>query len=115
MVSFCSPPLRASIELGRPRCDSLIFSWQHFTRTLAAVEPITAAISEADPPWLASRRISLITAGVKTRRRDPFGSTRPKADCELLIATLAQVPTISRFVVMAMDLGPCCDGRLAIR
>jgi hypothetical protein len=38
------------------------------TRTLAGVEPIVAAMSEADFPWLAISRMALITAGVNTRR-----------------------------------------------
>jgi hypothetical protein len=44
-------------------------SRQHFTRTLPGVEPIASAISAADCPCSAKRRIIRTAAGVKMSLR----------------------------------------------
>jgi hypothetical protein len=85
------------------RCRlSLIFRWQHWTRTLPAVEPITAAMSEAVFPWATNPRIVLMAFGVKTRRapcrNPPLGATGP----------MFKLPAIDLLVAMA----PCsCPSR----
>ena len=77
MTSLC--PL---VKTPCCRCRlSLILRWQHWTRTLPAVEPITAAMSDAVFPWAAKLRIVLMALGVKTRRAPrripPLGAMGP--------------------------------------
>jgi hypothetical protein len=91
MTSLC--PL---VKTPCCRCRlSLILRWQHWTRTLPAVEPITAAMSEAVFPWAAKPRIVLMALGVKTRRtprrNPPLGAT----------GTMFKSPPIDLLVVIA--------------
>jgi hypothetical protein len=66
---------------------SLIFSWQHLTCTLAGVEPITAAISEADLPWSANDLDGLCGEDLSTTGHDSFRlRVQPSMQVESLVS-----------------------------